>query len=172
MDKTRYVTEAMRQLGDMGVYVTSDRDPTLDMIKKVNNRVKKAHFDGCISDTTLEYLLVDSTAEAGRFCLLPKAHKRGCPGRPFISGCNTPTEKISGFVDLYLKSLVPTFPSLVKDTNDFLHKLNNIDTLPENAILVVINVVGLYPHILHDEGLDAIRHALSRRQNQEVLRLI
>ncbi|KAJ8037537.1 hypothetical protein HOLleu_18374 [Holothuria leucospilota] len=168
MDKTRYVAEAMRQLGDIGVYVTLDRDPTVDMIKKANNKVKKAHVDGCISDTTLEYLLVDSTAKAGRFYLLPKVHKRGCPGRPVISGCNTPTEKISEFVDFHLKSLVPIIPSFVKDTNDFLHKLNNIDTLPENAILVVIDVVGLYPHIPHDEGLYAIRHALNRRQYQEV----
>ena len=34
--------------------------------------------------------------------------------------------------------------------------------------MVSIDVVGLYPHIPHDEGLDAIRHALNGRQNQKV----
>ena len=29
-------------------------------------------------------------------------------------------------------------------------------------------MVGLYPHIPHDEGLDAIRHALNGRENQEI----
>ena len=45
---------------------------------------------------------------------------------------------------------------------------NDIDTLPDGAIMVSIDVVGLYPHIPHDEGLDAIRHALNGRQNQKV----
>ena len=124
------------------------------LIKKVSNRVKKANVDGSISDKTLEYLLVNSTARAGRFYLLPKLRKRGCPGRPVISGCNTPTERISEFVDHYLKPLVASIPSYVKDTNDFLHKLNDIGTLPQNALLVTIDVGGLYPHIPHNEGLD------------------
>ena len=37
MDRTRYVVEAVRQLSDVGVYVALDKDPTEDMIKKVNN---------------------------------------------------------------------------------------------------------------------------------------
>jgi len=167
MDRDKYVAEALRQLSDIGVYVALDRDPTEDMIIKVNNRVEKANVDGSISDKTLEYLLVNSTARAGRFYLLPKLHKRGCPGRPVISGCNTPTERISEFVDHHLKPLVASIPSYVKDTNDFLHKLNDIGTLPQNALLVTIDVVGLYPHIPHNEGLDAIRHALDGRENQE-----
>lgn len=109
--------------------------------------------DGQISDSTLEYLLVNSTAKAGRFYLLPKLHKKGCPGRPVISGCNTPTEKISAFVDHHLKPLVTSVPSYIKDTNDFLRKLIDIGTIPKEAILVTIDVVGLYPHIPHDEGL-------------------
>ena len=86
MDRTRYVAEAMHQLSDEGVYVALDRDPTSDMSKKGNNRLKKARDDGYISESTLEYLLVNSTAKAGRFYLLPKIHKKGCPGRPVISG--------------------------------------------------------------------------------------
>ena len=39
-----------------------------------------------------------------------------------ISGCNTPTEKI--FV-------VPNIASYIKDTNDFLRKLSNVGTLPD-----------------------------------------
>ena len=84
MDRTRYVAEAMRQLSDAGAYVTLDKDPTNDMSKKVNNRLRKARDDRYISESTLEYLLVNGTAKAGRFYLLPKIHKTGCPGRPVI----------------------------------------------------------------------------------------
>ena len=39
MDRARYIDEAMRQLSDVGVYVTLDKDPSNDMIKMVNYRV-------------------------------------------------------------------------------------------------------------------------------------
>ena len=80
MDRARYVAEAVHQLRDERVYVALDTDPTSDMTKKVNNRIRQARDDGCINDSTLEYLLVNSTAKAGRFYLLPKIHKKGCLG--------------------------------------------------------------------------------------------
>ena len=168
MDRTRYVAEAMHQLSDERVYIALDTDPTSGMTKNVNNRIRKACDNGCISDGTLKYLLVNSTAKAGRFYLLPKIHKKACPGRPVILGCNTPTDRISEFVDHHLKPLVSSIPSFVKDTNDFLHKLRNMETLLEGAILVSLDVVGLYPHIPHAEGLEAIRHVINERENPEM----
>ena len=64
----------------------------------------------------------ETVLSAGRFYRLSKVHKTNCPGRPVMSGCNTPTEKISAFVDHQLKPLVPQIFSYVKDTNDFLKK--------------------------------------------------
>ena len=106
LDRDKYVAEAMRQLNDTEVYFSLRDDPTVDMIRKVNERVEKLHNDGYISQSTLQYLMVTNDATAGRFYLLPKTHKKNCPGRPVISGCNTPTEKISAFVDSQLKRLV------------------------------------------------------------------
>ena len=40
--------------------------------------------------------------------------------------------------------------------------------LPRDAILCTIDVVGLYPSILHDEGLEALRTALNSRENRSV----
>ena len=167
MDKEQYVAEATGQLGDSAVYVSLELDPTGLMIEKINERLNKAYGDGHISDRTLEYLLVNGGARAGRFYLRLN-YIRGCPGGPVISGCNTPTEKISAFVDHHLKPLVSAVPSYVKDTNDFLKKLRDISTLPSSAIMVTIDVVGLYPHIPHDEGLQSIREALNNRDNPEI----
>ena len=102
LDRDKYVAEAMRQLHDSEVYISLRDDPTADMIRKVNERVEKIHTDGYISQSTLQYLMVANNATAGRFYLLPKIHKKYCPGRPVISGCNTPTEKISAFADSQL----------------------------------------------------------------------
>ena len=43
-----------------------------------------------------------------------------------------------------------------------------MDRFPEGAILVTIDVVGLYPHIPHNEGLEAIRKILNTRTNQDI----
>ena len=150
----------MRQLDDKEVYQPLVKDPTKDMIKKINERIQKSYHQGNIDKETQQYLMASGEERAGRFYLLPKIHKEGCPGRPVISGCNTPTEKISQFVDHHLRPLVPNIASYIKDTNDFLRKLKNVGTLPDGAILCTIDVVGLYPHIPHDEGLQAVREAL------------
>ena len=78
--------------------------------------------------------MVSEDVNLRRSYLLPKVHKQFCPGRPVISGCGTPTEKISAFVDQNVRLLVPEINSYIKDTNDFLHKLGQVGELPEGAI--------------------------------------
>ena len=58
--------------------------------------------------------------------------------------------------------------SFIKDTNDFLKKLNKLRDLPDDFILPTIDVVGLYPNIPHKEGLEAIRKALDKREDQTI----
>ena len=67
-----------------------------------------------------------------------------------------------------MKPLVAAVPSDVTDTNDFLKKFRDISSLPSGAIMVTIDVVGLYPHIPHDKGLQSIREALNNRENLEI----
>ena len=90
--------------------------------------------DGYISQSPLQYLMATNDATAGRFYLLPKIHKKNFPWRPVISGCNNPTEKISAFGDSQLKPLTI-----------LLNKLKAMGRFPDGAILVTIDVVGLYP---------------------------
>ena len=68
-------------------------------------------------------------------------------------------------MDHHLRPLVPEIESYIKDTNDFLRKLGEVRGLPNNVILCTIDIVGLYPHIPHNEGLEAIREALSNSQD-------
>ena len=99
LDRYKYVAEAMRQLNDSEVSISLRDDPTVDMIRKVNGRVEKLHNDGHVSQSTLQYLMVTNEAKAEHFYLLPKIRKKNYPGGPVMSDCNTPTEKISAFVD-------------------------------------------------------------------------
>ena len=60
-----------------------------------------------------------------------------------------PTEKVSEFLDYELKPVMQKGKSYIRDSGYFLQKIKNISTLPENAILVTADVVGLYPSIPH-----------------------
>ena len=57
-------------------------------------------------------------------------------------------------------------PSYLQDTPDFLRIIedNNAEgPLPENSVLVSIDVSGLYTNIPQDEGLDAVSEALEKK---------
>ena len=47
--------------------------------------------------------------------------------------------------------------SYIKDSNNFLHKIRNlIRDIPNDASVVTADVVGLYPSISHEAGLQAL----------------
>ena len=47
-------------------------------------------------------------------------------------------------------------------------KLNELRDVPDDFILCTIDVVELYPNIPHKEGLEAIRKALDKREDQTI----
>lgn len=74
-----------------------------------------------------------------------------------ISGCGTCTEK-SFWTPIYIKRLVPEISSYIRDTKHFLQTLRYLGRLPEGTIS---GCSGLYPHIPREEGLQALREALT-----------
>ena len=102
--------------------------------------------------------------------LLPKIHKRlfGVPGEPVISNCGTPTEKVLEFLDHRLKPAMQEGEPYIKDTGDFHNKIKNIKALPENVILVTADLLGLYPSIPHQAGLEALRETLDKTKTHKV----
>ena len=57
----------------------------------------------------------------GKFYLLSKIHKGLCkvPGRPVISNCGSPTEKVSKFLDHHLQPIMKQREYYIRDTADF-----------------------------------------------------
>ena len=110
------------------------------------------------------------TCNLGKLYLLPKIHKRlyNVPGRPVISNCGTPTEKASEFLDSQLKPIMQKSWSYIKDSGDFIDKIKGIKNIPENALLVTADVVGLYPSIPHNAGLEALKTVLDKRENHSI----
>ena len=73
-------------------------------------------------------------------------YKTGNPGSPIVSSNGQPTECISQFVDFHINPPVALLDSHIKDTTDFLNKLANLATLPNNAILVTLDVSSCFQH--------------------------
>ena len=162
MDRDHYVSEAERQLNDSTYYELLDHDPTDEFAKKVSEAVEEMFDDGYITEKNMRYLIVDQP-KAGRFYLLPKIHKAGNPGRPIVSANGHPTEKISEFVDLHLQPHVNSLPSYLKDTTDYLRKLQESGPIPPETLLVSLDVTSLYTNIPHEDGIRACKEAWEER---------
>ena len=85
------------------------------------------------------------------FYTLTKIHKPKSIGRPIISGCDGPTERISSFVDTLLQRIAQKQQSFIKDTTDFITFIEKIK-LGKDTILVSMDVCSLYTNIPQEEG--------------------
>ena len=164
MDRDWYINEYLRQLNDNKYY----EKQTKDLTNRIKEYTTRLFNEKLIDENTYKYLTSNPNPRAGRFYILPKIHKQGNPGRPIISSNGHPTERISQFVDYHLKPLVQKLPSYIKDTTHFLLKLQELGTLPSNAILVTLDVSSLYTNIPHKEGIEACRHFLNTRSHKSL----
>ena len=85
------------------------------------------------------------------------------PGRPIVSSCRAPAENISLFIDYHLSLLVNKIPSYIKDTYDFLVKLNYMQNLPSECLLVTLDFTALYTNFSQEEVMEVCREALNTR---------
>ena len=58
--------------------------------------------------------------------------------------------------------------SHVKDTNGFLLKLKSLNKVSDNAILVTANVVGDYPSIPHNKGIEVLKKELDNFDKKSI----
>ncbi|XP_074981174.1 uncharacterized protein LOC142070971 [Caretta caretta] len=156
MNRSEYEQEAARQLSNTSFYKPLPSDPTESYQKQLQHLLKKLPEkaqDQIRTDTPLE-------PRPGIFYLLPKIHKPGNPGRPIISGIGTLTAGLSGYVDSLLRPYATSTPSYLRDTTDFLRKLQSIGDLPDNTILATMDVEALYTNIPHKDGLQAVKNTI------------
>ena len=74
-------------------------------LNKIFENLKRRGF---VSEKRLKYIRFDfkSSCNSGKLYFLPKIYKQlsNIHGRPVISNCGTPTEKLSEFLDNHLQS--------------------------------------------------------------------
>lgn len=185
MDKSEYIKEANRQLSNTLHYKKLSQPVFPKITNRVNeillNLKKKKH----LNKKQVEYLSVPNNPRNRQLYLTPKIHKdltkwpvpnKMPPGRPIVSDCGSDTYRVTEYIDHHLKELSTKHPSYLKDTPDFLSKLSKLK-IPENALLVTIDVDALYTNINNQDGLETVKQVLldnpnPDRPDEEILELL
>ncbi len=179
-NKTSYIQECMSQLNNTTVYKRETENLTSLFNTKIHTLIDEIYNKGSISIQVANYLKIVKP-RTPLFYTLPKIHKniRPPPGRPILSANDSPTERISAFVDHFLQMYVPLMDSYLKDTTHHIRKVESTGTLPPHTLLVTLDVKSLYTNIPQWEGLSVIHKLLNKKRpgnvlptNQDILRLL
>lgn len=149
-------------LGHRSTYKKLEVTPFLSLVGTLNTKLKLGLEAGLLSKKEYNYLKVENYT-IPTFYIIPKLHKSLSqpPRRPIVSAINGPLENVRKYVDSLIKDMVNRLPSFVRDTRDVLLKLLNL-TLPEDVLLVGIDVKSLYTSIPHQRGIAAVVHFLEQ----------
>ena len=167
MNKQDKINEAQIQLDNIEHY----RPLTEPMVQETHNRVLQLinvlHDHNHIDEMTKKWLCqTPNPPRVPVFYTLTKIHKPTPVGRPIISGCDGPTEKLSALIDKLLQLIAQKQPSYLKDTTDFINFLEKIK-VPKNTILVSMDVTSLYTNIPQEEGIETVCRAYDMFYNNE-----
>ena len=156
MNKKDKIEEARVQLDDKNNYLPLETSMVRETFNRVQELINELHRHNYIDDMTKKWLC--QTPDPPRipvFYTLTKIHKPTPVGRPIISGCDGPTERISSFVDYILQPIAKSQKSYLKDTKDFINFVEKTK-VPQNAIMVSLDVTSLYTNIPQEEGIETV----------------
>ena len=157
-----YIEEANKQLGDVNCYEEQTEDKTSTLAMEIETFLSHLLYKGHIDEDFYSFLMPPANVKTPTFYLLPKMHKGGCPGRPIISGCQSPTVALSQCLDFHLKPIVKEIPYFIKDTNNFLKKnvLNLKTQINPGNFFVTKDVKSLYTNIPQNLGIQCCLDAM------------
>ena len=107
--------------------------------------------------------ITPNNSSAGKMNGMVKTHKNGNPVRVITSGCNTAIEKLFILVEKTLYPIVDNLPSKIKDTNNMLEIIDQLNefALTDNFVLVSFDAVNMFPSIGNRPGLESVKNILS-----------
>ena len=158
MNTKDYVTKIHTHLQDHNTYKPFTYNPTTAIINDTCTLIEYIHSQHIIDKATEGFLLLLKNTRTPLFYGLPKIRKPGCPLRPIVSGCDSPTDHLSACVTHFIQPIASNLLSYIKDTKHFLNLIENLSPLPPNALLITADVTSLYTNILHEEGIAAVIH--------------
>ena len=148
--------EGQIQLDEKENYKTLETPMVIETSQKVNRLIDKLYQGNYMDEMTNKWLfLTPNPPRIPEFYTLTKIHKPKPVGRPIVSGCEGPTERISSFVDNLLQPIAKAQTSYLKDTTDSINFIEKTK-VAENVTLVSMDVTSLYTNIPQEEGIDTV----------------
>ena len=86
---------------------------------------------------------------------LPKG-QFGLPLRPVVNTCHAPVHDLLVLLERILHQLLRFLPAHFKSTKEVIRILEKHSELPEDALLVSLDVVGLYSNIPIEDRVEAV----------------
>ena len=139
-------------------------DPSKKFDIKINNWVLKWHNKKVLNDKWKSYITSHNSRPEKIYGNI-KTHKTDNPARVITSGCNTPVEHLSIFVEKVLYGIASELPSRIKYTNhmlDIIDDLNNLNLHPE-SVLLNFDIINMFPSIDNKMGINSAKKFLDER---------
>ena len=71
-------------------------------------------------------------------------------------------------MDHFLKPHVEALPTTIKDTSDFINKINEVGNISEEIFLFILDVKSLYTNIPNHERIQAAKEALNSVPKKQI----
>ena len=165
MNTRDYLTKIHTHLPHRNTYKPLTHSPTNAIVNDTCTLIEYMHYQHIYDKATKKFLLPPTNTRTPLFYGLPKIHKPDCPLRPIISGCDGPTDHLSGHVTHFIQLLASNLPSHIRDTKYFLNLIEQLPPLPPNALLVTADVTSLYTNITHEEDTEAALHFMEKNKH-------
>ncbi|VDH94276.1 Hypothetical predicted protein [Mytilus galloprovincialis] len=88
------------------------------------------------------------------------------PGRPIISQCIGPVERLGRYLDYFLLPLVKTQKTYIADTGDLIRNIENC-TFDNNVLLITYDITSLYTNLRFEEITETLQKALDEHDKIE-----
>ena len=159
-NKADYIENGLKHLDNPTVYQKLASDMTNEVYHFVNKFLDSLRRQKWIPLSFVDFCTPPPNFRTSQLYFLKKIHKNPMSDRPIVSSVNAVTENLSNFLDGWLNPLVTKLPSYLKDSKEFIDLITNLK-IPNDAILVSIDVSSLYTNIPHEDGIRACIKALN-----------
>ena len=165
MNTLDYNQTALEHLNHDTVYkeLTINNIPALT--DEINSFILQIEEKNLSTHKLAHYIRPKMPPKTPLFYFLPKIHKPNNPPRPIISGCDSPTDRISNYLTNIFQPIAASQPTYLKDTKHLLQLLRDLPPLTHDTILVTADVSSLYTNIPHDKGIEVALRALETNKH-------
>ena len=165
-----YLLETKRKLKDEKIYrpVMFNKKPLDDLAECSNKMLKDRRRGSHLSEKQLNYYSFKYKKECniGKLHFLPKMHKRlyNVPRRPVISVAALQKKHQNFSIYNHLKPIMQNSWSYIRDSEHFIDKINRIENIPNDVILITADLIGLYLGVPHVAVLKAVKSTIDVRK--------